>query len=45
LLDLIGSVRDQTAGSYEEAHEVDRGQLELRRKRDDQIAMKERQRA
>jgi len=44
LLDLIGSIGDQTAGSYEETQEVDRGQLELRRKRDDQIAMKERRR-
>src|SRR5262245_6637434 len=45
LLDLIGSIGDQTANSYERAQEVDRGQLELRCKRDDQIAMKERQRA
>src|SRR5262245_19896566 len=43
LLDLIGSIADQTANSYERAQEVDRGQLELRCKRDDQIAMKERQ--
>src|SRR5262245_56670053 len=45
LLDLIGSIGDQTAGSYEETQEVDRGQLELLRKRNDQIAMKERRRA
>src|SRR5262245_49002134 len=45
LLDLIGSIGEQTADSYELAQEIDCGQLVLRRKRDDQIAMKERQRA
>src|SRR5215475_4358577 len=45
LLDLIGSIRDQTTRSYEGTQEVERRQLVLRRKRDDQVAMKERQRA
>src|SRR5262249_54436221 len=45
LLDLIGSIRDQTTRSYERTQEVERRQLVLRSKRDDQVAMKERQRA
>src|SRR5262249_23807889 len=45
LLDVIGTVGDQAAGGGEVAFIVDRGQPVPRRKRDDQIAMNDRQRA
>ena len=41
-VDAIGPIGEQAAGGDEGAIEVDRGQLVPRRKRDDQIAMKQR---